>query len=56
MAEKKLRNEYVVMGSLGRGTVGYPSSSTSGRTQPSANSATGSKSLSGDGARTEELL
>lgn len=42
MAEKKLRNEKMVMGSLGGGAVGYPSSSTSGRTLPSANSGMGS--------------
>ena len=29
--EKKLRKEYVVMGLLGTGAVGHPSSSTSGR-------------------------
>lgn len=42
MAEKKLRNENVVMGSLGGGAVGYPNSSTSGRGLPSKNSARGS--------------
>lgn len=31
MAEKKFRKEKVVIGSLGGGAVGYPSSSTSGR-------------------------
>lgn len=50
MAEKKLRKEKMVMGSLGGGAVGWPSSSTSGRLWPSMNSGTGSCS-SGDGAR-----
>lgn len=50
IAEKKLRKEKIVIGSLGGGAVGWPSSSTSGRLWPSRNSGTGSCS-SGDGAR-----
>lgn len=53
MAEKKLRNEKTVIGSLGRGAVGYPSSSTSGRVGPSSPSVTDS---SGDKPRTELLM